>query len=118
MSSSATASSPGSAPGWTPTAACARTRWSGSTLTLAGYRELIDRHGADMALAVLTSAVRDAANGEEFAEAVEQRYGLTPHILTGDQEAQLTFLGATSDRDPEDKTPTLVADIGGGSTET
>ncbi len=87
-------------------------------VTLARYRELIERHGADVALAVLTSAVRDAANGAEFADAVEQRYGLTPHILTGDQEAQLTFLGATSDRDPDDDTPTLVVDIGGGSTET
>jgi exopolyphosphatase/guanosine-5'-triphosphate,3'-diphosphate pyrophosphatase len=86
--------------------------------TLANFRELVDRRHADDALAVLTSAVRDAANGEEFAEAVERRYGFTPHILTGDQEAQLTFLGATSDRDPDDDTPTLVVDIGGGSTET
>jgi exopolyphosphatase / guanosine-5'-triphosphate,3'-diphosphate pyrophosphatase len=85
---------------------------------LADYRELIDRHGADPALAVLTSAVRDAANGQEFADVVEHRFGLAPHILTGDQEAELTFLGATSDRDPEDQTPTLVVDIGGGSTET
>jgi len=86
--------------------------------TLADFRELIDRHHCDTALAVLTSAVRDAANGEEFAGVVEHRYGLTPHILTGDQEAQLSFLGATSDRDPDDDTPTLLVDIGGGSTET
>ncbi len=85
--------------------------------TLAGFRELIDRHHADTALAVLTSAVRDAANGKEFADVVEHRFGLTPHVLTGDQEAQLSFLGATSDRDPSDKTPTLLVDIGGGSTE-
>ena len=85
--------------------------------TLADFRALIDRRHADTALAVLTSAVRDAANGEEFAGAVEHRFGLTPHVLTGDQEAQLSFLGATSDRDPSDKTPTLLVDIGGGSTE-
>ena len=85
--------------------------------TLARYRELIDRHGADTAVAVLTSAVRDAANGEEFADTVRTRYGLEPHILTGDQEAGLTFLGATSERDPDDRTPTLLVDIGGGSTE-
>jgi exopolyphosphatase / guanosine-5'-triphosphate,3'-diphosphate pyrophosphatase len=85
---------------------------------LAGYRGLIDRHGgADRALAVLTSAVRDASNGAEFARTVQQRYGLTPHILTGDEEARLTFLGATSERDPHDHTPTLLIDIGGGSTE-
>ena len=81
------------------------------------YRELIDRHRADTALAVLTSAVRDAANGAEFASTVKDRYGLTPHVLTGDEEARLTFLGATSERDPDDETPTLVIDIGGGSTE-
>jgi exopolyphosphatase / guanosine-5'-triphosphate,3'-diphosphate pyrophosphatase len=85
--------------------------------TLERYRDLIDRHGADDALAVLTSAVRDAANGDEFASTVRDRYGLTPHVLSGDDEARLTFLGAMSERDPDDKTPTLVIDIGGGSTE-
>jgi exopolyphosphatase / guanosine-5'-triphosphate,3'-diphosphate pyrophosphatase len=85
--------------------------------TLADYRELIDRHHADTALAVLTSAVRDAVNGDEFADTVKTRFGLTPHILSGDDEARLTFLGATSERDPTDDTPTLVIDIGGGSTE-
>jgi exopolyphosphatase/guanosine-5'-triphosphate,3'-diphosphate pyrophosphatase len=81
------------------------------------YRALIDEHGADRAVAVLTSAVRDAANGREFSDTVMQRYGLSPHILSGDEEARLTFLGATSERDPGDRTPTLVVDIGGGSTE-
>ncbi len=85
--------------------------------TLEEYRARIDHHGAEKALAVLTSAVRDAANGPEFAHTVEDRYGLTPHVLTGDEEAQLTFLGAGSERDPDDTTPTLVIDIGGGSTE-
>jgi exopolyphosphatase/guanosine-5'-triphosphate,3'-diphosphate pyrophosphatase len=84
---------------------------------LDGYRELIDRHGADERVAVLTSAVRDAANGQEFAETVRERYGLTPHVLSGDQEARLTFLGATSERPGDDTEPTLVFDIGGGSTE-
>jgi exopolyphosphatase/guanosine-5'-triphosphate,3'-diphosphate pyrophosphatase len=85
--------------------------------TLDGYRKAIDEYGATRALAVMTSAVRDAANGSEFAAAVEQRYGLEPHILKGDDEARLTFLGAMSERDPGDSTPTLVVDIGGGSTE-
>jgi exopolyphosphatase/guanosine-5'-triphosphate,3'-diphosphate pyrophosphatase len=61
--------------------------------------------------------VRDAANGQEFADTVKTRYGLEPHVLTGDQEANLTFLGATSERDPQDDTTVLVIDIGGGSTE-
>ncbi len=81
------------------------------------YGKLIERHGADRAVAVLTSAVRDAANGREFAQAVHERWGLEPHVLTGDEEARLTYLGATSERDPSDRTPTLVIDIGGGSTE-
>jgi exopolyphosphatase/guanosine-5'-triphosphate,3'-diphosphate pyrophosphatase len=81
------------------------------------YGKLIERHGADRAVAVLTSAVRDAANGEEFASAVRERWGLEPHVLSGDEEARLTFVGATSERDPSDREPVLVIDIGGGSTE-
>ncbi len=81
------------------------------------YGKLIERHGADKAVAVLTSAVRDAANGKEFARTVRERWGLEPHVLSGDEEARLTFLGATSERDASDRTPTLVIDIGGGSTE-
>jgi exopolyphosphatase/guanosine-5'-triphosphate,3'-diphosphate pyrophosphatase len=85
--------------------------------TLDEYRGKIDDRQADRRIAVLTSAVRDATNGSEFASAVHDRYGFEPHVLTGDDEAQLTFLGATSERDPDDATPTLVIDIGGGSTE-
>jgi exopolyphosphatase/guanosine-5'-triphosphate,3'-diphosphate pyrophosphatase len=85
--------------------------------TLTEYRELIDRRQADDAVAVLTSAVRDASNGQEFAHAVRDRFGLEPTVLSGDEEAQLTFRGAMSVRDPADQTPTLVVDIGGGSTE-
>jgi exopolyphosphatase / guanosine-5'-triphosphate,3'-diphosphate pyrophosphatase len=83
--------------------------------TLDAYREEIDRYRVDSAIAVLTSAVRDAANGPEFAQTVERRYGFSAHVLSGDDEAQLTYLGATSER--VDHTPTLVIDIGGGSTE-
>jgi exopolyphosphatase / guanosine-5'-triphosphate,3'-diphosphate pyrophosphatase len=85
--------------------------------TLAAYRSEIDRHHCDNAVAVLTSAVRDSANGVQFAAQVRDRYGLEPHVLSGDDEAQLTFIGATSERDRSDLTPTLVLDIGGGSTE-
>ena len=46
----------------------------------------------------MTSAVRDAANGGEFAAAVRERYGLDGRTLTGDEEARLTFLGATAAR--------------------
>jgi exopolyphosphatase/guanosine-5'-triphosphate,3'-diphosphate pyrophosphatase len=85
--------------------------------TLDDYKARIDGYAPDRAVAILTSAVRDAANGVEFARTVHERYGLTPHILTGDEEARLTFLGATSERNPNSTTSTLVIDIGGGSTE-
>ncbi len=81
------------------------------------YHDAIERRDVDAGVAVMTSAVRDSTNGEEFAAEVQRRYGLEPHVLTGDQEATLTYLGATSERDPADTTPTLVLDIGGGSTE-
>jgi exopolyphosphatase/guanosine-5'-triphosphate,3'-diphosphate pyrophosphatase len=73
--------------------------------------------GCDLRLGVLTSAVRDAANGAEFAAAVRERYRLDARTLSGDEEARLTFLGATAARDRDDPTELLVIDIGGGSTE-
>jgi len=85
--------------------------------TLTEYRALINDAGVDKAVAVLTSAVRDAGNGREFAAVVKDRFHMEPHVLVGEEEARLTFLGATSERDPHDTRPTLVIDIGGGSTE-
>jgi exopolyphosphatase/guanosine-5'-triphosphate,3'-diphosphate pyrophosphatase len=85
--------------------------------TLDDYQRIIEAHRAERRVAVLTSAVRDAANGTEFAAEVEARYGLEAKILDGEEEARLTFLGATSERDPDSGTTTLVTDIGGGSTE-
>jgi exopolyphosphatase / guanosine-5'-triphosphate,3'-diphosphate pyrophosphatase len=83
---------------------------------LGDYRQLIDEHRCQANLAVLTSAVRDASNGAAFTERVRRNYGLDARILSGDEEAQLTFLGAMSDREPSSE-PTVVIDIGGGSTE-
>ncbi|MEN3283399.1 MAG: exopolyphosphatase / guanosine-5-triphosphate,3-diphosphate pyrophosphatase [Solirubrobacteraceae bacterium] len=85
--------------------------------TLAAYRRRIDALGARRAVAVLTSAVRDAANGAEFTARVRDEHGLDARTIDGDEEARLTFLGATSSRPPDDLTPTVVIDIGGGSTE-
>jgi exopolyphosphatase/guanosine-5'-triphosphate,3'-diphosphate pyrophosphatase len=80
------------------------------------YRESIDRHGADTVVALATSAVRDSGNGDEFRARVRERFGFDLRVISGDEEARLTFAGATSSRsDRED--PTLVIDIGGGSTE-
>jgi len=85
--------------------------------TLEDYRRAIDERGADTTTAVLTSAVRDADNGADFVAAVRDRYGLDARTIAGEEEARLTFLGATSERDPADRTPIVVIDIGGGSTE-
>ncbi len=83
---------------------------------LTGYREEIAEHGCEANLAVLTSATRDASNGPEFAARVRDELGFDAKVLSGDEEAQLTFLGAMSGR-PEASEPTVVIDIGGGSTE-
>jgi exopolyphosphatase/guanosine-5'-triphosphate,3'-diphosphate pyrophosphatase len=78
------------------------------------FAAAIDARGCDVRTAVMTSAVRDAANGGEFADTVRERYGLDGRTLSGDEEARLTYLGATVGREPVDR---MVIDIGGGSTE-
>lgn len=83
--------------------------------TLADYRRALDEHGADPVVAVATSATRDSANGDEFREALRERFDIDARIISGDEEARMTFLGATSGRAPG--STTLVIDIGGGSTE-
>ena len=82
---------------------------------LAAYRKVADGHGAQRRVAVATSAVRDAENGEEFRATVQERHGFEVRLISGDEEARLTFLGAISGRDGG--RATMVFDIGGGSTE-
>ena len=81
---------------------------------LSQYAATIAAHDARGA-AVMTSAVRDAANGAAFARRVHDALGFEPRTLSGDEEARLTYAGATSLRDPAERY--LVIDIGGGSTE-
>ena len=83
---------------------------------LEGYRAEIEGHRCERNLAVLTSAVRDASNGARFAALVRDEYGLDARVLSGEEEAQLTFLGAMASREREEGR-TVVIDIGGGSTE-
>jgi exopolyphosphatase/guanosine-5'-triphosphate,3'-diphosphate pyrophosphatase len=85
--------------------------------TLDEYAAAISARRAAVRTAVLTSAVRDAENGHAFTETVRDRYGLDARTLSGDEEARLTYLGATAGRDPADPTARVVIDIGGGSTE-
>lgn len=78
---------------------------------LSDYRRELESLGAERTLAVATSAVRDADNGEAFLGEVEWSYGFTTRLLSGDEEAEMTRRGV----DPT--AGTLVLDIGGGSTE-
>jgi exopolyphosphatase/guanosine-5'-triphosphate,3'-diphosphate pyrophosphatase len=80
---------------------------------LTRFRTTIEAHGCEHAAAVMTSAVRDAANGPAFSARVADALKFEPRILSGEEEARLTYDGATRGRDGE----FLVIDIGGGSTE-
>jgi exopolyphosphatase/guanosine-5'-triphosphate,3'-diphosphate pyrophosphatase len=82
---------------------------------LEGYRAEADALHADRRVGVATSAVRDAANGVEFLTSVERRFGLPTRLLSGDEEALLTFRGVAS-RHPLEAL-SVVIDLGGGSTE-
>jgi exopolyphosphatase/guanosine-5'-triphosphate,3'-diphosphate pyrophosphatase len=79
------------------------------------YRDVIDELGVHTVRASATSAARDASNRDEFFAPVAQLLGVQPELLSGDEEARLEYLGATSALDQPG--PFLVVDIGGGSTE-
>ncbi|TDD84877.1 Ppx/GppA family phosphatase [Actinomadura darangshiensis] len=94
-----------------------------------GYAELIERHGAGAGhdagkhgpiktRVVATSATRDAANRADFVSGVVDIFGVVPEVISGDEEAGLSFLGATRELAAlRPARPYLVVDIGGGSTE-
>ena len=86
---------------------------------LAGYAGEIRRAGAAAVRMVATSAIRDAANAAEFIDGVTAILGVAPEVLSGDEEARLSFSGATAELAvlPSAEPPYLVVDIGGGSTE-
>src|SRR5687768_14913172 len=65
---------------------------------LDGFKEAMEAREATVRTAVMTSAVRDAENGAQFAAVVRNRYGLEGRTLSGDEEARLSFLGATCSR--------------------
>jgi exopolyphosphatase / guanosine-5'-triphosphate,3'-diphosphate pyrophosphatase len=82
---------------------------------IGGYVEMIEDLGVETVDAIATSAVRDADNGGAFVAELRERFALSARVLAGEEEARSTYLGATSEAPPS--TPTLVVDIGGGSTE-
>jgi exopolyphosphatase / guanosine-5'-triphosphate,3'-diphosphate pyrophosphatase len=79
------------------------------------YVATLQELGAERVDAIATSAVRDASNGAAFVAELRERFALSARVLDGEEEARLTYLGATSEHSPA--VPTLVIDIGGGSTE-
>ncbi|WP_035735937.1 Ppx/GppA phosphatase family protein [Glycomyces arizonensis] len=83
---------------------------------LADYTAQIRGHGAEAVRMVATSASRDAANAHEFTAMVESVLGTAPEVITGDEEARLSFTGAVATL-PELVGQRLLVDIGGGSTE-
>lgn len=84
------------------------------------YAKLIAEHKPEVVRFVATSASRDVSNRDVFVAGIKERLGVEPDVISGDEEARLSFLGATADLVNDShppQTPYLVIDIGGGSTE-
>ncbi|WP_329218006.1 Ppx/GppA family phosphatase [Streptomyces sp. NBC_01485] len=83
------------------------------------YAAAVKEHGAERLRFVATSASRDAENRDEFVRGVLDVLGVEPEVITGDQEAEFSFTGATKELKgrADLAKPYLVVDIGGGSTE-
>jgi exopolyphosphatase/guanosine-5'-triphosphate,3'-diphosphate pyrophosphatase len=92
----------------------------GRTLAaLQDYADEIATLGAERVRMVATSAARDAVNRDEFLDAAREVLGVRPEVITGDEEARLSFRGAIAGLpvDAGNGAPFLIVDIGGGSTE-
>ena len=85
-------------------------------LTLRHCRDLAQSHGVEHILTAATSAVREAPNGREVLQAIEDQLGLEVDLVSGPEEARLIYLGVLSGM-ALDQTPHIILDIGGGSTE-
>ncbi|RIJ76499.1 Ppx/GppA family phosphatase [Nakamurella silvestris] len=83
---------------------------------LADYNAILRASGAIRVRMAATSATRDAANRQDFVSMVRSTLGQDPEVITGVEEAELSFRGAVADLDPAEG-PFMVVDIGGGSTE-
>lgn len=82
------------------------------------FADVLAEHPVDGLRFVATSATRDAENREEFEDGIEKILGVRPEVIPGTEEADLSFLGATSVVNRDDlEAPYLVVDLGGGSTE-
>jgi exopolyphosphatase/guanosine-5'-triphosphate,3'-diphosphate pyrophosphatase len=83
---------------------------------LADYTAILRRKGAESVRMVATSATRDASNRDDFFDMTSAVLGVPAEVISGEEEAGLSFTGAVGDLDPDDG-PFLVVDVGGGSTE-
>ncbi|MEE6281329.1 Ppx/GppA phosphatase family protein [Georgenia sunbinii] len=81
------------------------------------YADACREHGVEVIRFVATSATRDAGNRHTFVSGVRKILGVEPEVISGQEEAALSFAGASSVVEPEAARPLLVVDIGGGSTE-
>ena len=81
------------------------------------YADVVRATGAERVRFVATSASRDVSNRDEFEAGVRGALGVEPEVVTGDEEAALSFAGATRELAGSVPEPVLVVDIGGGSTE-
>ncbi|HEY3007159.1 MAG TPA: Ppx/GppA phosphatase family protein [Micromonosporaceae bacterium] len=86
-------------------------------VALAAYAAEASSLGAERMRMVATSATRDAANADEFRSMVTSTLGVPPEVVSGDEEARLSYTGAVRGLSPDARPPYLVVDIGGGSTE-
>ena len=80
------------------------------------FAQEISKRGVEQIRFCATSATRDASNRELFIDGVKERLGIEPEVISGDEEARLSFIGATKEF-AASEAPFLVVDIGGGSTE-
>ncbi|MGW5557399.1 Ppx/GppA phosphatase family protein [Micromonospora sp. NPDC003944] len=86
-------------------------------VALASYAADIEKLGAQRVRMCATSASRDAANADDFTDMVQATLGVAPEVVSGDEEARLSFTGAVRGLPADAEEPFLVVDIGGGSTE-
>ncbi|MFI5608750.1 exopolyphosphatase [Amycolatopsis sp. NPDC051903] len=85
-------------------------------VALADYTVAARRKGVEKVRMVATSATRDASNRDEFFAMTRETLGVEAEVISGDEEARLSFTGAVGEQDPDDG-PFVVVDVGGGSTE-
>lgn len=86
-------------------------------VALADYAAEVRRWGAQRVRVVATSATRDAANADDFTAMVLETLGVVPEVASGEEEAQLSYVGAVRGLPASAAAPYLMVDIGGGSTE-